>query len=149
MCVLRWWEPLTMVSDVNNPVDIYLLNVNNRTTRTRCEICSKLTINTPERRQWHRPGLFIVNFEYISHFVLVFLSLILNMRRLKAFHRSIILQRQIIIHHKGSWEFYCFFKLWRDNIETIMPNYRVYAFIGGNMNCTGFIYFNLNRQLAH
>ena len=34
-----------------NPVDIYLLKVNNRSTRTRCEICSKLTIKTPERRQ--------------------------------------------------------------------------------------------------
>ena len=33
------------------PVDIYLLKVNNRNTRTRCEICSKLTIKTPERRQ--------------------------------------------------------------------------------------------------
>ena len=29
----------------------YLLKVNNRSTRTRCEICSKLTIKTPERRQ--------------------------------------------------------------------------------------------------
>ena len=27
-----------------NPVGIYLLQVNNRNTRTRCEICSKLTI---------------------------------------------------------------------------------------------------------
>ena len=31
-------------------VGIYLLKVNNRNTRTRCEICSKLTIKTPERR---------------------------------------------------------------------------------------------------
>ena len=29
---------------------IYLLKVNNRNTRTRCVICSKLTIKTPERR---------------------------------------------------------------------------------------------------
>ena len=28
------------------PVGIYLLKVNNRNTRTRCEICSKLTIKT-------------------------------------------------------------------------------------------------------
>ena len=27
---------------------IYLLKLNNRNTRTRCEICSKLTIETPE-----------------------------------------------------------------------------------------------------
>ena len=32
------------------PAGIYLLKVNNRNTRTRCEICSMLTIKTPERR---------------------------------------------------------------------------------------------------
>ena len=32
------------------PVGIYLLKVNNRNARARCEICSKLTIKTPERR---------------------------------------------------------------------------------------------------
>ena len=31
------------------PAGIYLLKVNNRNTRTSCEICSKLTIKTPER----------------------------------------------------------------------------------------------------
>ena len=30
---------------------IYLLKVNNGNTRRRCEICSKLTIKIPERRQ--------------------------------------------------------------------------------------------------
>ena len=44
------------------PVDIYLLKVNNRNTRTRCEICSKLTIKTSERRQWR---VSIVNFELV------------------------------------------------------------------------------------
>ena len=34
------------------PAGIYLFKVNNRNTRTRCEICSKLTIKTPERRHW-------------------------------------------------------------------------------------------------
>ena len=28
----------------------YMFKVNNRNTRTRCEICSKLIIKTPERR---------------------------------------------------------------------------------------------------
>ena len=32
------------------PAGIYLLKFNNRNTRTRCKICSKLTIKTPERR---------------------------------------------------------------------------------------------------
>ena len=30
----------------------YMFKVNNRNTRTSCEICSKLTIKTPERRHW-------------------------------------------------------------------------------------------------
>ena len=36
------------------------------------EICSKLTIKTPERRHSHRYGVFIVNFEQILHDFLVF-----------------------------------------------------------------------------
>ena len=57
------------------PSGIYLLKVNNRNTRTKCEICSKLTIKTPERRY----SVFIVNVEHISHLVLVFLLLTVNM----------------------------------------------------------------------
>ena len=45
------------------PVGIHLFKVNNRNTRTRCEICSKLTIKTPERRQWCLSSVFIVSFE--------------------------------------------------------------------------------------
>ena len=33
-----------------NPVGNYMFKVNNRNTRTRRKICSKLTIKTPERR---------------------------------------------------------------------------------------------------
>ena len=47
------------------PAGIYLLKVNNRSTRIRCEICSKLIIKTPERRHWRRSGVFIVNFEHV------------------------------------------------------------------------------------
>ena len=49
--------------NTRDPAGIYLLKVNNRITRIKCEICSKLTL---------------VNFEHISHFVLVFLLLPLN-----------------------------------------------------------------------
>ena len=45
------------------PAGIYMINGNNRNTRTRCEICSNLIIKTP--------GVFIVNFDHISHLVLV------------------------------------------------------------------------------
>ena len=61
------------------PASIYLLKIYNGNTKIRCKICSKLTIKTPERRRWHRSGVFIVNSEHISHLVLVFLVLILNM----------------------------------------------------------------------
>ena len=33
-----------------NPAKIYSFKVNSRETRKRCEICSKLTIKTSERR---------------------------------------------------------------------------------------------------
>ena len=56
-----------------NPASIYLLKVNNRKTRTKCEICSKLTIKTPEQFHLHHSGVFIVKFELISHLVVVFL----------------------------------------------------------------------------
>ena len=48
---------------ISDPANIYLFKVNNRKTRKRCEICSKLTMKIPERR----PDV-----------VLVFLLLILN-----------------------------------------------------------------------
>ena len=57
-----------------------MLKVNNRNARTGCEIYSKLTTKTPERRQWRRSGVFIVNFEHISRLVLVFLLLTLKMQ---------------------------------------------------------------------
>ena len=41
-----------------DPAGIYMFKVNNRNTRTRFEICSKLTIKTPERRQWGKLLLF-------------------------------------------------------------------------------------------
>ena len=60
------------------PACIYLLKVNNRKTRTRCKISSKVILKTPERCHWRRFSVFIVSFEHISHLVLVFLLLTLN-----------------------------------------------------------------------
>ena len=45
----------------------YMFKVNNKNTRARCEIRSKLTIKTPERHHWHISGVFIVNFVHTSH----------------------------------------------------------------------------------
>ena len=44
------------------PADNYMFKVNTRNTRTRCGICSELTIKTPNLRQWRRSGVFMVNF---------------------------------------------------------------------------------------
>ena len=51
------------------PVGIRLLKVSNRNGRARCEICSELTIKTPELIHWRRSGVFIVNFEHSASFV--------------------------------------------------------------------------------
>ena len=51
-----------------DPANFYLFKVNSRNTIKRCEICQ--FVNTVESRS----GVFMVNFEHISHF-LVFLLL--------------------------------------------------------------------------
>ena len=60
-----------------------MFKINTKDTKTtqkhqnEAEICSKLTIKT-EWRQWRHSGVFIVNFEQISH-LLVHILLTLNM----------------------------------------------------------------------
>ena len=61
-----------------NSAHIFLLQVSNRNTRKKCEICSELTVNTAERRYWRCFGAFIVKFGHISHVFPVFLLLNLN-----------------------------------------------------------------------
>ena len=57
---------INLTSSTQPPAGICLLKVNNRNTKTMCKICSKLTIKMPERRQWRRSGIFIVNFEHFT-----------------------------------------------------------------------------------
>ena len=66
------------------PAGIYLLKLNNRNCRTRCEICLELTTKTPERPveqgvNYVQNYVFIVNSEHISHLVVLLLFLTLNM----------------------------------------------------------------------
>ena len=49
----------------------FKFKVNRRNTRKRCETCSKLTIKKSEQRQWRYSGVFFVNFEHFSYFVLL------------------------------------------------------------------------------
>ena len=79
VCLKRWASELSTaqshnantfesgtITDVNNPglVGTYLLKFNNGNIKKLYEICSKLTIKTPERRQdalsWFRSGVFIL-----------------------------------------------------------------------------------------
>ena len=57
----------------SKPAGKYMLKFNNRNTRSRCKICSKLTIKMSSRRS----EVFVVNFEHISHLDLVLLLLTL------------------------------------------------------------------------
>ena len=41
------------------PDGIFLFKINDKKSRLLCEICSKLTIKTPERRYGRRCGVFI------------------------------------------------------------------------------------------
>ena len=52
--------------NVSFPVGNCMFRINNRNTRTRCEICSKLTIKTPAWHECRLSGVFIVDFEHIS-----------------------------------------------------------------------------------
>ena len=61
-----------VIEKPENPVNICLFKVNDKNSRKRSEICSKLTIKTPERCQ-----------NDVSGVVLIFLLLTLNM-----FHTS-------------------------------------------------------------
>ena len=67
-----------MTQELKDKPSNYMFKVNNRSTRARCEICSKLTIKRPERRHSRRSGDSIVNFEHISQLALLLLLLILS-----------------------------------------------------------------------
>ena len=54
------------------PINVHQFNYRN--TRKRCEICTRLTIKTPERCNWRRFSVVIVNFEHILHLFPAFFS---------------------------------------------------------------------------
>ena len=87
---VNWNERISLAN-------IYLLKINNTNTRKRFKICSKLTVKTPERRHQRRSGVFIVNFEHISHLFLVFLLPTLN-KQMLAGPRFESLSRNILNH---------------------------------------------------
>ena len=62
-----WSVSLLKMEEINLHSKTYLFKVSNKNARKWCEICLKLTIKTPKRRHWHLFGVFVVNFEPISH----------------------------------------------------------------------------------
>ena len=79
-----------------------MLKVNNRNFRKRCEIHSKLTMKAPEWLQWRRSDAFIINFEHILHFLLVFSLLILSMCLFDALCRYFYLVSLTLEHLQNS-----------------------------------------------
>ena len=77
----------------------HMFKVNSRNTRTRCETCLKLTIKIPERCQWRRSGIFIVNFEHISHLVLEFLLLTLSRQMPAEMASPISSVMRLVVNH--------------------------------------------------
>ena len=65
---------------VGNPPSFFLFKINNGNTKSILEICSKLTIKTPEQRHGRCFGVYIINREYISHFILLFMTLLARAR---------------------------------------------------------------------
>ena len=63
-----------------------MLKVNNKNTKKRCELCSELTLKTPEQRHGRFSGVFIVNFEPTSHLFLVFAVKRLKSRKIDESH---------------------------------------------------------------
>ena len=72
--------PFFTPKSIDNQAGNYMFKFNNRNTRTRCEICSKLTIKTPERPNGFGFGfgVFLVNFECFLELIPVFLLLTLG-----------------------------------------------------------------------
>ena len=62
----------TSLAKMSQPSTTSLKLAKKKKTRTRCEICSKLTIKTQKLGHWCRSGVFIGTFEYIAQLVLMF-----------------------------------------------------------------------------
>ena len=105
------------------PAGNYMFRVNSRNIRTRCKICSKLTIKIPERCHWHRSGIFIVNFEHISHLVIVFLLLTLSRLMLAGYCLS---STQNLLHEKTKYSLRkvtCFLKFFLKGEHFLCSDY--------------------------
>ena len=76
-----------------------MFKANNRNTRKRCEISSKLTIKTSERRS--HSGAFIVNFEHISGFSSV--SIVKSKQMLAGLEETVVDLVEIEAYSEPCW----------------------------------------------
>ena len=68
-----------MIISTTDKQNVYLLKVNNRNTRARCEIV-QVNKKTSKRRHWRHSDVFIVDFEHISDLPLELLLLTVNIK---------------------------------------------------------------------
>ena len=102
------------------PAGNYMFKVDNRNTRTRCEICSKLTMKIPERRQWR--------FTPCSSISINFKQVNANWVRLKTKQQSEISQaKRYILYNSGN--IVCFYRFFlRKNIWKFKKSVRQFIF---------------------
>ena len=96
-----------------SPIKIYLFKLNNRNTRKKFEVCSKLTTKT--RRHCRLFGVFIVNFERISQLIVAIVSIV-NFKQVNSCWQSCGL---FAVYNNGNicfcqklniyWKFICMF----------------------------------------
>ena len=61
-----FYAKLLHLSEGSSPRNVYLLKVKNRNTRKRCEICSKIAINTPERGRYVSLYEWNISFQWVK-----------------------------------------------------------------------------------
>ena len=61
-----FWLPFLKSISTKRKANNYLSKVNNKNTRTRSELCSKLTTKKLGRHHCSRSDVFIFNFEHVS-----------------------------------------------------------------------------------
>ena len=104
------------------PAKIYLFKVNNRNTRKRCKICSKLTKKTPEQHCLHSVAFIVNFFNYFLPFssvsivdfeqVNVFWNLLFTLNNKQT--RKMTLTSEWVLHCQSIWTTFThiYIKIW-------------------------------------
>ena len=90
-----------------------LFKVNNKSPRTICELCSKLTTKTLTRRHCNRSDVFIFNFEHVCTYVSILRMFNLYVRFYYWFWANIcVLEGVPILRDIIFWN-NCYIQMWR------------------------------------